>query len=151
MLFCLTVDLYELSDKIPPIFQRAKGAPSRGCLRLARQLADVATRLVIRRSMEDSLRGLDPAFDGVLRRDPRYPGRSEYYQDRHKRWAFHCGADGHDLLTRLLRAATPVVGRPTECSRTTLDRALPSCSRLDPSRPPSFASLVLLNGRESSR
>jgi hypothetical protein len=61
---------------------------------------------------------LDPAFDGVLRRDPRGSSggaagggaRCEYYQDRHKRWAFSCDEDGATLLTQLLRAATPVVG-----------------------------------------
>ena len=62
---------------------------------------------------------LDPAFDGVLRRDPHGRGgsggggggRCEYFQDRHKRWAFNCDDDGYELLSRLLRAATPVVGR----------------------------------------
>eukprot|EP00740_Mantoniella_antarctica_P014756 CAMPEP_0181373936 /NCGR_PEP_ID=MMETSP1106-20121128/15691_1 /TAXON_ID=81844 /ORGANISM="Mantoniella antarctica, Strain SL-175" /LENGTH=71 /DNA_ID=CAMNT_0023491761 /DNA_START=124 /DNA_END=335 /DNA_ORIENTATION=- len=51
---------------------------------------------------------LDPAFDGVLRRSAG-GGRCEYFQDRHKRWAFECGDDGFDLLARLLHAATPVV------------------------------------------
>ena len=53
--------------------------------------------------------GLDPAFDGVLRRDPRDPTRCEYFQDRNKRWPFHCDDDGFELLSRLLVAATPVV------------------------------------------
>ena len=53
--------------------------------------------------------GLDPAFDGVLRRDPRDPTRCEYFQDRNKRWPFHCDDDGYGLLSRLLVVATPVV------------------------------------------
>jgi hypothetical protein len=53
---------------------------------------------------------LDPAFDGVLRADPRNPNRCEYFQDRNKRWPFRCDADGHSLLSRLLEVATPVVG-----------------------------------------
>ena len=52
------------------------------------------------------LSGLDPAFDGVLRRSE---GRCEYFQDRNKRWPFHCDEGGYRLLARLLRAATPVV------------------------------------------
>ena len=52
---------------------------------------------------------MDPAFDGVLRRDPRDPTRCEYFQDRNKRWPFHCDDDGYGLLSRLLVVATPVV------------------------------------------
>ena len=43
--------------------------------------------------------GLDPAFDGVLRRDPRDPTRCEYFQDRNKRWPFHCDDDGFESVS----------------------------------------------------
>ena len=55
---------------------------------------------------EVDLSNLDPAFDGVLRPGV---GRCEYFQDRNRRWPFHCDDEGYRLLARLLRAATPVV------------------------------------------
>ena len=70
--------------------------------------------------------GLDPAFDGVLRRDPRDPTRCEYFQDRNKRWPFHCDDDGYGLLSRLLVVATPVVAATQAKIATSRSQVLPS-------------------------
>ena len=43
---------------------------------------------------ELDLSNLDPAFDGVLRPARDGGTRCEYFQDRNKRWPFHCDADG---------------------------------------------------------
>ena len=77
------------------------------------------------------LSNLDPAFDGVLRPARDGGTRCEYFQDRNKRWPFHCDADGYRLLARLLRVATPVVG----AVQTKIDAA---CA-FDPTAPDSDA------------
>ena len=61
-------------------------------------------------STPEDLSNLDPAFDGVLRPVAAGATSCEYFQDRNKRWPFHCDDEGYRLLARLLRAATPVVG-----------------------------------------
>ena len=60
-------------------------------------------------STQEDLSNLDPAFDGVLRPVAAGATSCEYFQDRNKRWPFHCDDEGYRLLARLLRAATPVV------------------------------------------
>jgi hypothetical protein len=65
------------------------------------------------------LEGLDPVFAGVVVR--RAADQVEFFQDRNKRWAFHCTDVGYHLLARLLHAASPVLGRGLHSSTSQLN------------------------------
>ena len=48
-------------------------------------------------STPEDLSNLDPAFDGVLRPVAAGATSCEYFQDRNKRWPFHCDDEGYRL------------------------------------------------------